>query len=127
MFSSIKNYLILLLISSALGYVGYLRYDINSLEGVITERDLTIESLTSANKSLKDTIESKELAIDNWRFVYNEQLQYREALQSDLDQLTGTIDRYKSRQDIVFQKPGLVQIKEQKALDKFFNEVRDAK
>lgn len=127
MFSSIKNYLILLLISSALGYVGYLRYDINSLEGVITERDSTIESLTSANKSLKDTIESKELAIDNWRFVYNEQLQYREALQSDLDQLTGTIDRYKSRQNIVFQKPGLVQIKEQKALDKFFNEVRDAK
>ncbi|AGB07094.1 hypothetical protein phiST2_0334 [Vibrio phage phi-ST2] len=108
-----------------IGSIGYLKYENVSLEKDLVTQTAEVERLTGDNERLQTTIKNKNLTIDQWRSVYREQEQYRKTLQTELDKLTATIDTYKSRQDIVFQKPGLVQIKEQKALDKFFDEVRN--
>ncbi|QBX06001.1 hypothetical protein Va3_047 [Vibrio phage Va3] len=126
MFSQYKIYVLLAIAAVFIGSIGYLKYENVSLEKDLVTQTAEVERLTGDNERLHATIKNKDLTIDQWRNVYREQEQYRKKLQTELDELTATIDTYKSRQDIVFQKPGLVQIKEQKALDKFFDEVRNA-
>ncbi|QNJ54625.1 hypothetical protein vBValMR10Z_84 [Vibrio phage vB_ValM_R10Z] len=126
MFSQYKIYVLLAVAAVFIGSIGYLKYENVSLEKDLVTQTAEVERLTGDNERLQTTIKNKNLTIDQWRSVYREQEQYRKTLQTELDKLTATIDTYKSRQDIVFQKPGLVQIKEQKALDKFFDEVRNA-
>ncbi|AAQ64157.1 hypothetical protein KVP40.0086 [Vibrio phage KVP40] len=125
MFAQYKIYVLLAIAAVFIGSIGYLKYENVSLEKELVTQIAEVERLTGDNERLHATVESKDHTIENWRSVYNEQEQYRSKLQKDLDELTATIDTYKSRQDIVFKKPGLVQIKEQKALDKFFDEVRN--
>ncbi len=112
---------------SALLYIGYLKIENYRLDAVIIEQRDRIGQLSDDKLRLEQIVSTKNDALDQWREVYEEQSLYRKALQTELDTKTKQMRRYKDRQDVVFKKPGLVQLKEQKALDKFFDEVRDEK
>ncbi|CAL9967376.1 Rz-like spanin [Vibrio phage K567] len=127
MFAKYKIYIGFAAILVAVLTIGYLKLENSSLEKSIAEQTATIERLTDDKTRLEHVISDKDDTIDQWQSVYLEQSVYRKALQTELDEKTGELRRYRDRQDVVFQKPGLVQIKEQKALDKFFNEVRSEK
>lgn len=127
MFAKYKIYIGFAAILVAVLTIGYLKLENSSLEKSIVEQTATIERLTDDKTRLEHVISDKDDTIDQWQSVYLEQSVYRKALQTELDEKTGELRRYRDRQDVVFQKPGLVQIKEQKALDKFFNEVRSEK
>ena len=112
---------------SALLYIGFLKIENYRLDAVIIEQRDRIGQLSDDKLRLEQIVSTKNDALDQRREVYEEQSLYRKALQTELDTKTKQMRRYKDRQDVVFKKPGLVQLKEQKALDKFFDEVRDEK
>lgn len=125
MFTKYKLYFIFAAILASVLTIGYLKVQNIGLEKNIVSLDAEVAVLTEDKTRLQTQIESKDDTIAEWREVYFEQSVYRKALQFELDTTTATLERYKSRQDVVFKKPGLVQIKEQRALDKFFDEVRN--
>lgn len=127
MFAQYKLYVLAAIAVIVIGSIGYLKYENVSLERDLVTQTSEVERLTGENERLEATVKQKNQTIEDWRVVYEEQLTFRENLQSTLDEKNNTIERYKARQDVVFQKPGLVQRLEQKALDKFFDEVRNAK
>ncbi len=127
MFAQYKLYVLAAIAVIVIGSIGYLKYENVSLERDLVTQTAEVERLTGENERLEATVKQKNQTIEDWRVVYEEQLTFRDNLQSKLDEKNNTIERYKARQDVVFQKPGLVQRLEQKALDKFFDEVRNAK
>ncbi len=127
MFTKYKIYFIFAAILASVLTIGYLKVQNIGLEKNIVSLDAEVAVLTEDKTRLQTLIEGKNDTIAEWRDVYFEQSVYRKALQFELDTTTATLERYKSRQDVVFKKPGLVQIKEQRALDKFFDEVRNEK
>ncbi|AGN30136.1 PseT.3 [Vibrio phage nt-1] len=125
MFAQYKLYILLAVAAIVIGSIGYLKYQNVSLEKDVAQQATVIENLTNDNERLSETIKLKNKTIEDWRLVYEEQTKFRSDLQKELDQKNNTIEKYKARQDVVFAKPGLVQRLEQKALDKFFDEVRN--
>lgn len=106
-----------------LGYTAYLKVD-NA-------------SLTSDNKILTSELESKTLELDSAKIkidnLYSDirktdylrlktEQKYKES-QYALNEKSKELRKYKDRQSTVFAKPTLVQRLEQKALDKYFDEV----
>lgn len=127
MFTKYKMYFVVAAVISALLTIGYLKIQNMSLENDIVTYESEIETLSADKVRLTGIVSNKEKTISKWRDVYLEQSVYRKALQTELDEKTSELEHFKGRQDVVFKKPGLVQIKEQKALERFFNEVRDEK
>lgn len=54
---------------------------------------------------------------------YQAQLEINGALVRESNRKSAEINKFKNREDVVYKKPGLVEKLEQKALDKFFDEV----
>ncbi|AUR85845.1 TMhelix containing protein [Vibrio phage 1.081.O._10N.286.52.C2] len=127
MFAQYKLYFIAASVAIALGTIGYLKFKNMNLETTILEQTHTIQRLTDRTHELEAVIVSKDTTIDSWKTVYVEQEKFRKDLQFELDKKTALIEGYKGRQHIVFAKPTLVERMEQTALNKFFEEVRDAK
>ena len=124
MFTKYKIIIMFALALSVVSAIGYLKVDNMKLERVVSEQSMLIDELHATQTRLRSLIDSKDALIEDWRTVYIEQSLYRKELQHDLDTIRKTLDGYKDRQGVVYKKPGLVEIKEQKALDAFFDEVQ---
>lgn len=119
MFSQIKLYLILALVVSIAGIIGYQQYVIYDNETTIQSLNVSVGNLARTNQAALMKLESNAKTVQEHNLA-REQFQTKiKTLETELSSKTQIIDFYKGRQDVVFKRPGLVELKEQKALDDF--------
>ena len=102
--------------------IGYLYISNVELSKTVATQVVTIDKLNISIDGYKETLLLKEAKIVSESKLRIELEKSKQTLNDTLQKTTKVLNLYKDRQDIVFKKPGLVQIKEQKALDKFFEE-----
>lgn len=85
--------------------------------------EVTITDITDKNVKLATTLQETKQSVNELTVLRMELEQKNSESQKTIAAKTSELIKYRNRQDVVFKKPGLVQRMEQKALDKFFDEV----
>lgn len=107
---------------------GFLKYQVASLQGEVGSLKADIASLTSDNDKLTSSNDNLTLEIKKRDYklevIAAQRAKDSERIQQTVSanrELTRQMELYKSRQDVVFQKPELVERMEKKAWNDFFH------
>ena len=119
---SLKLYIYGAVVLAALSLGVAQRFTIQNLEKEAVIAKANIATLVSSNESMSFQIATEKATIVEHTRLEQQTNEALSLLGQELQETNRTLNRYKDRQNIVFKKPGLVQIKEQKALDKFFED-----
>lgn len=86
-------------------------------------KSLIIEQKKSVIEEHENTIRNLNESITKYREQEKRSIEKLKEMERQMVTVHRQLNRYKERQDVVFAKPRLVERLEQKALDKFFDEV----